>query len=104
MTIEEESAYSSPVYKRVAARVREQEVQDALPAVLKGALLYVSPTEQLFVHASLSMLSLWEAILFARTMSIVLGMGGDYILRAPKSTTMCSCMVSMVDPANSSEG
>lgn len=89
MTINEESTYNDQVYNRIAAAIEGSESPEALPTALQGAMTYMSPVEQLLTHAALGLLSLWEAMIFARTMSVVIEMGGDYILKTPGNLRRC---------------
>ena len=89
VVLDKRSTYDELVFCRIVMMVRSPDVQEKLPPMLQGATRHTSPVERLWAHAALGLMSIWKAALFARTISILVGMGADYILKSANNFRRC---------------
>ena len=79
--LDERCTYRDDVFRAIVATVRSPRVQQRLPPLLASALLSLTSLERLVVHAAMALMTLWKAILFARTMHLAVCSDTTEILR-----------------------
>ena len=80
--LDERYTYSDQVFRAIVTTVRGPRVQQRLLSFLASALLSLTSLERLVLHAAAALMTLWEAILFTRTMHLAVCSNTTTILRS----------------------
>ena len=78
----QESMYDVRVFRCLEDALREPSLQASLPNAIRGVAMRTSSLERMIMQAATGMISVWEACLMARALSIVMAMNGIENIRS----------------------